>query len=352
MSNFYKGLATIGALLLTSAAPAAFAAGTEAGTSVSNSIDVSYSSGGETITIEDADTATFVVDRRVDLSVEGQDGGKTVTAASGANDQVLSFLLTNEGNDASGYDLDISSTGTLGLTYDPTGAGTDGTYYTVLSADNSFDAGDTVVDLTGATNTLDLAADGQSYVLVVTNIGATTADGLQDVFTVTATALDAGTNTVSQQTPDASMTLAAEDTVFADTDNDGTENDAETLVVTAPQLTFSKTVAIVDENIDGSLSAAACASATIDASATAAVPGSCLEYTISITNDSSATSAASTIVIGDTIPAEETYAGSTTGDFDSVTYDAGTGVKGTVTGTLSTLAAGATAEFTLRVLVD
>ena len=352
MNNFYKGMATLGAILLTSAAPAAFAAGTEAGTSVSNSIDVSYSSGGETILIEDADTATFVVDRRVDLSLEGQDGGKTVTAAAGANDQVLSFLLTNEGNDASGYDVDIVRTGDLGLTYDPTGAGTDGTFYTVLSADNSFDAGDTVVDLTGDNNTLDLAADGQSYILVVANVAASTADGLEDEFTVTATALNAGTNTVSQQTPDASMTLAAEDTVFADTDNDGVESDLETLVVTAPQLTYSKTVAIVDENLDGALSAAACGTAAIDATATAAVPGACLEYTISISNGGSATSPASTIVISDTIPGEETFAGTATGDFDDVTYDAGTGPKGTVTGTLSTLAAGDSASFTLRVLVD
>jgi len=340
MMTFKTRIAAVSALLLTTAAPAAFAAGTDAGTSISNSIDVSYVSGGETITVNDADTATFVVDRRVDLSLEGQDAGKTVTAAAGADDQVLTFLLTNEGNDSSGYDIDVTSSGTLGLTYDPSGAGTDGTYYTVLSSDATLDGGDTVVDLSGDLNDQDLAEDGQIYVLIVANTAGNTADGLTDQFDVTATALDFGTTTVTAATPSGSMTLGAEDTVLADAGNDGVEADQEDLIITAPQLTFSKDVVVVDENVDGSLNASGCASASIDPSAVATVPGSCLEYTITVTNAAGATSSADSLVITDALPAESTYASHSNSGFT------------TVTGSLSTLAAGSTASFTVRVLVD
>lgn len=347
-----RGIALGAALLATTAAAPAFAAGTAAGTSISNSIDVSYVSGGETISVTGADSVSFVVDRRVDLSLEGQDSGKTVTAAAGSNDQILTYLLTNEGNAASGYDLDITVdvASTLGLTYDPTGAGTDGTYYTVLSSDNALDAGDTIVDLTGAFNTVDLAADGQTYVLLVANILGSTTDGLQDIFTVTATALETGTDNVTVETASGSRTLAAEDTIFANAGTTpGVEEDTETLIITAPQLTFTKTMLVIDENLDGSMTAAGCLAAPVPGTTlTGSVPGSCIEYTITATNDASATSAASTLTVTDVMPSDVTYAGDSDGDFDTVTYDAPTD---TVTGTLSTLAAGGTASFTIRALV-
>lgn len=52
--------AALVAVLMASAAPAAFAAGTEAGTAVTNSIDISSVSGGETIEIENASIATLI----------------------------------------------------------------------------------------------------------------------------------------------------------------------------------------------------------------------------------------------------------------------------------------------------
>lgn len=351
MKNINLQAAALVAVLMGTSAPAAFAAGTEAGTVVSNSIDVSYVSGGETITVTNASTATFTVDRRIDLSVESQDAGNIVTAAAGANDQVLSFLLTNEGNAASGYDITVSSSGTLGLTYDPAGTGADGTYYTVFSTDDVFDAGDTIVDLTGATNEIDLAADGAVYMFVVTKIVATTPDGLTDNFLVSATAMNAGTNVVTVATPTIDMALNVEDVVFSDPGNDGVESDNADLVITAPQLTFTKSVIVVQENINGP-AAAACGTAAIDPNAAAAIPGSCLEYTITVTNDVTATSPASTLAISDALPAESTYAAHQNDGFTTLTFDAGTGVKGTMNGSLTSLAAGETASFTVRVTID
>lgn len=294
MNNKIRNMA-LGAALLATTGQAAFAVGTDAGTSISNSIDVSYTSGGETVTVNDADTATFIVDRRVDLALEGQDASNTVTSAAGADDQVLTFLLTNEGNDGSGYDIDISNSGTLGLTYDinqADGLGDEGTYYTVLSTDATFDPADTFVDLSGNLNDLDLAEDGSMYILIVTNTAGSTVDALTDEFTVSAVALDFGTTTISAQTTFSSMSLAVEDTVLADDGNDGIETDQEDLVITAPQLSFSKSVLVIDNNIDGSMSLATCGTTPPNIDQTAAVPGSCLEYEISVTNAAAATASA------------------------------------------------------------
>lgn len=339
----------LGLAFAMSTSSLAMAAGTDAGTIVTNTISVSYVSGGNTITNNAADTATFTVDRRVDLSLEGQDGGNTVTAAQNSTDQVLTFLLTNEGNDASGYDIDVASTGTIGLTYDPAGAGALGTYHVVLSTDAVLDAGDTLVDVTGALNSIDLLEDEFTYILVVANVPAAAVDGQQDDFTVTARALNAGTNTPSAATPAGTLDLAVEDTVFADPGLDGIEADTEALVVAAPLLTFAKTLEVIDENRLGTFD---CATGLHDPSAEAAIPGSCIEYTIAITNDAAASTAATTIVITDALPADTTYVTHATGDFDTVVFDAGTGPKGTITANLANLAPGTTADFNIRVTVD
>lgn len=332
----------LGAALLLGTSPAAFAAGTEAGSLVSNSIDVTYQSGGQTVTNNDADTADFVVDYKVDLAIEGQDGGKTVTAAQGLNDATLDFLLTNEGNKASGYNVDVTSTGGIGLTYDPAGGGNPGEYSVYLSSDGVFDGGDTVIDTNGVLNATDLAPDADTHVLVVANVPNSAADGQTDTFDVTATALDETTNTPTTET--SVLDLSTEDVVFADPGEDGIETDAEDLVITAPQLTFSKTANVISENRQGGFD---CATGAAVSGAEAAIPGACVEYTISITNDASATSPASTLQVTDAIPADVTYVTDDDGGFDAVSESGGT-----VTGDLATLAAGNTAEFTIRVTVD
>ncbi|MEQ8291334.1 MAG: hypothetical protein RIA08_03935 [Roseovarius sp.] len=114
------------ATLLSVTGGAALAAGTEPGTSVSSTVSISYSSGGTTITQDDAASVEFVVDRKVDFSFQGQDAGGTVLADQGAAEQVMVFRLENEGNDASGYDIDVARAGDIGLTHDPAGVASRG----------------------------------------------------------------------------------------------------------------------------------------------------------------------------------------------------------------------------------
>ena len=323
---------------------AAFAAGTVPGTIISNTIDLSYSSGGNTITRLDEAEISFVVDRKVDFTLEGQDASALVTVAQGASEQQLTFRLVNEGNDTSGYDIDVSSSGDIGLTYDASGAGASGTYSVYIgTTSDPVSAADTLYDTAGTLSLGDLGADGEIFIKIVTHVPSSSIDGQSDSFTVTGTALDAGTNTITTET--ATPDINTVDTFFADTDLDGIEFDTEDFVVSAPVLTALKTSTLVSENISGTFD---CLTGAIDPAAEAFVPGACVEYTLSVTNDAGASSAATSLSVVDALPGQVTFVSvHANSGFDSVT-EAG----GTITATAASLPAGATAETVIRVTID
>lgn len=80
-----------GSVMLAAWSSGAQAAGTEAGTSIPNQASVSYSVGGTQQSV-DSDIATFVVDKKVNLTVTG---GVITQTAIGTNDQVTAFQVTN-----------------------------------------------------------------------------------------------------------------------------------------------------------------------------------------------------------------------------------------------------------------
>lgn len=330
---------------LVSLGGAAMAAGTTPGTTINNSIDVSYTSGGNTITRTNESSVSFKVDRKVDFTLEGQDAGASVSVSQGAGDQQLTFRLVNEGNDSSSFDIDVASSGTLGLTYDASGAGAAGTYSVYIGSDaDPVDGDDVLYDAAGTARLADIVnADGIVYIKILANIPSSATDGQKDDFTVTATALNAGTDTITTET--ASPTIDNVDTFLADADADGIEADAEDFTVSAPILTGSKTSTLVSENLDGAFN---CAVGTVDGTASAFVPGACVEYTLGVANSAGATSAATTLTLTDALPADVTFVTvlSNTG-FDSVSES-----NGTITATLSSLAAGASAETVIRVTID
>lgn len=335
------------ALLATALAglgSAAMAAGTPLGTSIENSIDITYTTGSSTITQNDVATVSFVVDRKVDFLLEGQDASAIVTVSQDADQQQLTFRLVNEGNDVSGYDIDVASSGAIGLTYDALGSGSEGSYSVYIGATaDPVSAADTLYDTTGTVSIGDIAADGEIYVKILANIPASATDGDNDSFTVSATALNAGTSTVTVET--ASPAIGTVDTFLADPDADGIETDAESYVVSAPVLSATKTSTLVSENLGGAFN---CATGGIDALAEAFVPGACVEYTLSVTNDAGASSAASNLALTDILPPEVTFVSvfSNSG-FDSVSESAST-----ITATAANLAIGATAEARIRVTID
>lgn len=322
----------------------ALAGGTAPGITVSNSIDISYVSAGNTISETDAASVDFVVDRKVDFLAEGQDAGGQVTVEQGSDVEQLTFRIENEGNDDSGYDLDLSSSGAIGLTLDTSGGGAAGTYSVYVGSSAGPAGGsDTLYDPAGTTNIGDVAPDGEVFVKIVANIPDAAQDGDTDSFDLTVTALDAGTSTVTTET--GSPSIGTVDTILADPGEDGVESDTESYVVSAPVLTAAKTSAIVSENLSGGFN---CATDAADPNAEAYVPGGCVEYTITVSNDAGASAAASNLTITDPLPGEVSFvAVSSSSNFDSVSESGGT-----ITATATSLAAGTTATATIRVTID
>ena len=359
----FKTLA-YGAALAALLAGGALAQNTAPDTVVTNTIDLSYNSGAgtETVTQNDAASVVFNVDRKIDLGVTAQAGGGQVTAVPGDADVVLSFEVENRGNDTQGFVIAVDDGGNIdtnGLAYSAAVTTDPGEYYVLISSDGTIGNG-TVYDVTAGGNAGDLAPDGSYFVLIVANVpvGATSAQF--DDFTVTATATISGGNTVV--TEDRTLGLTGVNTVFADaasnstrTGNeidpatDGKDADETRLLIQAPVLTATKEAAVVAENIPGEDSYVCADGGPAIATAAAAIPGACVEYTITVTNAAAPAIAASDIEVTDEIPANTTYAGASEGDFDTVTFDSATN---TVTATLGTLATDTSASFTIRVTVD
>lgn len=336
----YRGLGAVSAVLMGSTS---FALATPSGTLIGNTVDLSYQTNGIDVDVPAAATVTFRVDTAVDLLVEGMDAGNSITATRNQPEAVLTYRVENLGNLAFGFDINVDSTGDLGLIYQADGLGGPGTYFVAYGTSPIYDPlNATVYNTAGLINTTDLAENEEFYVYIVGNIGADVMDGNTDTFTVTAQALNAGTNAPVTQL--LGQGINGIDIVFADPGQDGQESDAETLVIAAPELTSTKLVEVISENRDGLFN---CATGLPVAGAEAFIPGACLEYTISVTNAAGASTAATDLVLTDPLPANVTYVASDAGTFDDVLV-AGT----TVTGELATLAPGATAAFTIRVTVN
>lgn len=95
--------ALLGGVALIASGGTAQAAGTEAGTSIQNTASVSYTVGGVN-TSANSNTATFVVDKKVNLTVHG---GVVTQTAIGTNDQVTAFQVTNLTNATQDFKLTI-----------------------------------------------------------------------------------------------------------------------------------------------------------------------------------------------------------------------------------------------------
>jgi uncharacterized repeat protein (TIGR01451 family) len=96
-----KSALLCGSVTLAAWSGSAQAAGTEAGTSIPNQATVSYSVGGTTTSV-DSNVATFVVDKKVNLTVTG---GVITQTAIGTNDQVTAFRVTNLTNATQDFHL-------------------------------------------------------------------------------------------------------------------------------------------------------------------------------------------------------------------------------------------------------
>jgi len=320
-----RGTVALAAFLLVGlASSTAWSAGTTAGTPISNSASVSYSvQGVGQAAIESSEAGNntpgsgaptvFTVDRKVDVLVS-EVGNSFTTSRPGSTNQVLTFLVENEGNDAQDFLLTAvdgsGNTLTLGGVtdtddFDATDPAAPGIFVDT-NGSGSYEAG---TDL--ALSYLDgFAEDTPTRFFIVRNIAASVTDGSASFITLDAQArVNSGTvgapGAVLAQDTGANVqndTAGNEQVVFADDDGsltggtdglrDGRHSATDGYIIRSAQLTISKSVVVVRDPF-GNVAPNA-----------KSIPGSIVEYEIRVENSASATETATGITISDDLTAE------------------------------------------------
>jgi uncharacterized repeat protein (TIGR01451 family) len=264
------------------------AAGTVAGTTVSNTATVNFDVSGVPQTAVQG-TATFVVDDKVNLTVTNNAGA---TVVPGSTDQVLAFTLQNTGNKTHGYSLAASLGG--GITMNNV------RIYRDVNGDGNLDVGDTLY--AGGTNAGDLAPDATMRLLIVSDTPAGATNGQVSNYNLVATTLNAGTTTVTAHDnaivddKDTQQVVFADAAGPADAVRDGRHSATGTYTVSTATLTVTKTSTVVSDPFNGAVNPKR-------------IPGAVVRYSIVVTNSGAAN--ATNVVVRDAIPANTTYAAST-----------------------------------------
>ena len=350
MKRSTRWLVAVSAITMSAlGAQSAHAAGTSAGTTITNTVTVDYKVGTISQTAKTA-TNSFKVDRKVNVLVETQDSA-TVQVTPGQTQVATKFKVTNLSNATLDFGLTAAQlTGTTAKhggtdNFDVTIAG----IYVDTNGSGAFDSGDQAV-----TYLDELAADGNKIVFVVANIPLSLATGDVAGVTLKATGYEGGgansQGAVLGETTNVDPMQV--ETVFGDAAGvndslrDAAHSDGDDYTVLAAALTVAKTSRVVSDPVNG-------------ATSPKAIPGAVIEYCIAVSNGSGSATA-NTVTVTDPVPTNMTYdssfgikvngsvasgvcsGGSTGGDFAS----------NTVSGTLSNLNAGDTKSLYFRAVID
>jgi len=289
--------ATAGLLL---AAGQASADGTAAGTAVTNQTTVDYTVGVVNQPDVNSNTTSFVVDRRVLVTV-AEVGNAYTDVTPGAAAQVLTFTVTNDTNATMDFRLDVAQDTTS--TADPFG-GTDDfdatgpIAYLDVNDDGLYDAGDTQTFLD------EIAADDTVTVFVVSDIPFGQANGNSASLTLTAIAAEAGAAGIGA---DSVQTAGAEDPdqidivfgdIAGDTDGarDGRHSDDDAYRIQTATIVVTKTSTVISDPFN-------------NISNPKRIPGAVVEYCITVENTGDA--AATAVIVNDVLAGQP------------VTYEAG-----------------------------
>lgn len=288
-------LAVVAAFSLLGFMSTAQAAGTLAGTSISNTANLNFSIGSVAQNALSSNTVSFVVDNKVNLVVTEENGVPT-NATPGGTGFITKFKVTNLGNSPQDYGLYAvetfaNGTALFGKTTNfnvGTGACTayaDSTTGTV----GSYDAGDT------AKHIANLAPDSSRFVFLSCNMPATRVNG--DFAVVSLYARTHNPNTGFGSAPvsqTASANTAGIDIVFADIAGpddgarDGSFSARSGYLIQAPTLTVVKTSTPICDPFNFNVNPKN-------------IPGAYVRYAVSITNGVGAGSSANLGTLSDAL---------------------------------------------------
>lgn len=334
MSYICKYLVTVcvAASLLTLSSNSAFAVGTLANTPISNTASLAYDVNGVAQANITSPAATFVVDRKINLTVVTVDSN-AVTVAPGQALAVTTFTVTNTGNDSQDFNLGAANLPNTTTIFGPPALsdsfdGTSCNAYAKSSAAGPFVAG---TDNVPANLFIDeLAPDLTKTVYVVCSIPAAQAINTVAVVSLTATALiggTAGTKGGALTNDASSPNTAGVDTVFANPpltlSSDGTipaQPGADAKATARDAYRVLSVATTVTKGANCNPTPADCSQAKT---------GTVITYQllISITGSGSADS----LVITDPLPTNLTYAGSLIVPPSTVSSDFGVTTPNTLT---------------------
>ncbi len=349
-SKLYQlGSCSLLAVAVAGASPV-LAAGTTAGSSITNTATINYQVGGVAQpAINDGDT--FVVDRKIDLTV-AESGTATTVVVPGQTGAVTTFTLQNTSNAV--LDFALAATQTVGGT--ASHGGTDNFDVTAPSIFRDTNGNGTYESGTDTAVTFidELAADATVTLFIVANVPLGRATGDVANVRLTATAREGGAAATqgAALTQTAGANTAGMDTVFADTAGvadaarDAAHSDDDDYTVQTATLTLDKRSLVISDPVNGTTNPKL-------------IPGAVVEYCIAVSNAAGG-AAANSIAVSDILPSTLTYVassirldGTTTGlvcNADGVA--GGTFASGTVSGTLASVAAGATRTLVFRATVN
>ena len=332
------------------AATPAFAAGTTAGSTITNTVTVNYQVGGVAQNAVSA-TDNLIVDRKINLVV-AQLGTTTTSVSPGQTSAVTGFTVTNSSNATLDFALALSQSSGGTAAHGGTDNFNVSNVKLYLDTDNSgtYNAGDTLI-----TYLDEIAADATKTVFVVSDIplGKSTGDVANVRLTATAAESGGAGSLGATVTQTAGANTAGMDTVFADTNANGNvagdgasfaEND---YTVLAAALTAVKTSKIISDPINGSTNPKM-------------IPGATVEYCIAVSNGAGSATATS-VALSDPLPSQTTYLAAfgikvngtvTAGACNADGVAGGSFASNTVSGTLSNVAAGATSTLVFRVTIN
>jgi uncharacterized repeat protein (TIGR01451 family) len=347
----YWGTIGVAAASVAAAGPA-YAAGTTAGTSITNTATVDYKVGGVSQGQESASNS-FTVDRKINLLVE-EVGNVTTNVVPGQSNAVTTFQLTNSSNEV--LDFALAATQITGGTASHGGTDTFDATNIRIYRDNTasgvigdWDAGDTLV-----TYIDELAVDTPIRLFVVADIPTGLANNAVAGVTLRATAREGGTAgtqglAIAQTT---GANTAGKDTVFADiagvagdTARDGSHSDNDDYTVQTATLAVTKTSRVISDPFNNT-------------SNPKLIPGAVVEYCIAVANSGSAD--ATSVVINDPVPGQLTFVTSsillngtvTGGTCNANGVAGGSYTNPNVSGTIATVAAGDTRTLVFRATVN
>ena len=310
---------------------ASHAAGTLAGSTISNTASASYDNGGGTTTIT-SNPVDIKVDELLDVTVAGTDPGDVATTPGAVQKDYLTFTVTNNGNGDEAFVLGTIATNG-GDDYDPTNV----KIYIDSDGDGKLDPTKDTLYTPGTSDPV-IQPDQSITVFVLVDTPGTVVDGNRAEVVLTAeskTVRDNGNN----NTPGFSMAglgTGGSNAVVGATGADGEDNGF--FKVSAATVTLVKTQVVRDQ-FGGSQP----------------VPGATITYTIVAT--AAGSGAVAGLVITDPVPVGTTYQPGTirlggTSQTDGVDGDAGSITSNIVSVNIGALAGGQSRSVTFDVKIN